>query len=684
MSVKVMSASAADLKVDSGDARFVDFKSGELLIHAAAHGDAADALHYLASTPLDAMADRGFSGVEARGALKTSVQLFFPFKQFDQRRVTVHVDLDEATLNRPGSTLAATDLSGTADIDGAQVAHADIHGHVLGGAFQMTARVPRNRPLVRTQLDFRGTLSGEALRAVLPLPANAGVRGQTDWHAVLRMAPEPSRERSLRITSNLAGLELKLPAPLDKPAGTTMPASVDMLWPASGGTQLRVGLGSVLHAALTLDSDANGSKLARAALAFGEGEPVFSESQAVNVGGRIEKLDLAGWLSVGTAAAKGAKPLASYLRAANLSVGRIDYRGLAFLDVDLALTATDSGWRIDTSGPNVVGSIVIPQDSSAAWNLEFERLKLVDAKEAGATDDQGGTGGADLSGGADSMSGADPRTLPAARVHAAQLAWGDREFGEVRAELVRLEDGVSLKQLTAASPTFTANATGEWRGAGGHLEGGMVSTDVGESLKQLGFAAVLEAKSGHVEFDLSWTGAPTTRALAEARGHVHVALEKGQIVNLKPGAGRVLGLASFAELPRRLALDFSDLTDKGFAFDTVRGDFDLQDGNAHTDNVLVKGPAAEIGLIGRVGLKNHDYDQTAVVTGNVSTTPLSLAGFAAGPVVGGAVLLFTQVFKQPLKGLVRGYYRITGSWDNPTVERIKSADAAGATAEAPK
>ena len=88
-------------------------------------------------------------------------------------------------------------------------------------------------------------------------------------------------------------------------------------------------------------------------------------------------------------------------------------------------------------------------------------------------------------------------------------------------------------------------------------------------------------------------------------------------------------------------------------------------------------------MIGRVGLKNSDYDQTAVVTGNVSST-LPLAAFAAGPVVGGAVLLFTQVFKQPLKGLVRGYYRITGSWENPTVERIKSAGAPTATAEAPE
>jgi uncharacterized protein YhdP len=74
-------------------------------------------------------------------------------------------------------------------------------------------------------------------------------------------------------------------------------------------------------------------------------------------------------------------------------------------------------------------------------------------------------------------------------------------------------------------------------------------------------------------------------------------------------------------------------------------------------------------------LKNKDYDQTAVVTGNVSST-LAAAGICRGPVVGAAVLLFTQVFKQPLKGLVRGYYRITGSWDNPTVERIKSAEAA--------
>ena len=263
---------------------------------------------------------------------------------------------------------------------------------------------------------------------------------------------------------------------------------------------------------------------------------------------------------------------------------------------------------------------------------------------------------------------------------------GERQFGDVRATLAKLDDGVGLKELTLAGASFNASVTGEWRGkdAGlGRVEGTLTSTDVQDTLKRLGYIPVIEAKTGRLDFDLNWVGAPTADALSQAAGHVQLALDKGQVIGLNPGAGRVLGLTSVAALRRRLALDFSDLTDKGLAFDTVRGDFDLRGGSAYTENLLVKGPAAEIGLIERVGLKNKDYDQTAVVTGSIGNNSLPLAAFAGGPVVGAAVLLFTQVFKQPLKGLARGYYRITGGWDNPIVERIKSADAA-ASAEAPK
>jgi uncharacterized protein (TIGR02099 family) len=690
MSVKVSSADVGELKVDSAQARFVDFKNSELEIHAAAHGDASAAVHYLAATPLDAMAENAFSSVEAKGPLKTAVDLFFPLADFDKRRVLVHVDLDGTSLNRVGWTLAATGLTGNADIDGAQVVHADIRGRALGGPVQMTARAPRNRQSTRTHLDFRGTATGDALRAAMSLPSSISIGGQTDYRAVLRMTPDPARERTLNFSSSLMGLELKLPAPLTKAAATAMPTTVAIQWPASGAEELRVNLGSVLRGAVMFGSGSNGPTLGRAAVTFGEGDPAFSDAQTVNVGGNIGELDLAGWLNLfggapggGDVMVKHSKPLTAYFRGATFEVSKIDYMGLWFSDVSVAISQASGGWRIETGGPNVVGSIQLPgaQEPSAPWNLEFQRLKFTDA--ADESSDAPRPGDADQAAAADET--VDPRAIPPIEFHAGELIWDDRQFGDVRATLQKLDDGVGLKQLTVTDATWSANATGEWHGGEGgmrHLQGTITSTDVGDTLKALGFAAVLQAKSGHVEFDLTCPGAPSGDTLASAKGHVQVALDKGQIVGLKPGAGRVLGLASLAELPRRLALDFSDLTDKGFAFDTAHGDFDLHDGSAYTDNVLVKGPAAEIGLIGRVGLKNHDYDQTAVVTGNVSST-LPLAAFAAGPVVGGAVFLFTQVFKQPLKGLVRGYYRITGSWDNPTVERIKSADAPSATAETP-
>ena len=380
---------------------------------------------------------------------------------------------------------------------------------------------------------------------------------------------------------------------------------------------------------------------------------------------------------------KDAKPLAYYMRGAKLNVAELDYLGLAFRDVTLDMAVTERSWRINVGGPNVTGVITVPssEGSTEPWSLQFDRLHF-DVVPASAS--AAGDGTEDVRPDAD----ADPRSFPAVYFHAKELILSERQFGDVTATLAKQADGVGLKSLSVTAPTFAVSAQGELRAkdAGvSRIKGTLTSTDVQGTLKDLGYEDVIQARSGKMEFDLTWLGAPTAAALAQVIGHVQLTLEKGQVTGLKPGAGRVLGLASIAALPRRLALDFSDLTDKGLAFDSVHGDFDLRDGNAYTENVLLKGPAAEIGLIGRVGLKNKDYDQTAVVTssaGNSLSIPVASA-LVGGPVVGAAVLLFTQVFKQPLKGLARGYYRITGSWDNPTVERIKSADAAAA-AEVPR
>jgi uncharacterized protein (TIGR02099 family) len=681
MSAHLSSGRIGDLALESGDARFADFSNGELRIHAGARGDAASALVFLRASPLDAIAEHAFSNAEASGPLQATVDLFFPFKDFVHRQVLIHGHLNGATVNRAGSTIMATDVAGDFDIDAGQVTRADIQGQLLGGGFQMQARTPRNRPVTRTQLEFRGMTKADALRAALSIPASLSISGQTDWRAVLKIAPEPTRERSLRISSTLVGFEMKLPAPLDKAAADPLPSWFEIQWPAVGGPRGSFAVGTLVSSTYELESDPAGMRLAHASMTFGDSEPNAGGPQILNVGGSVERLDLGGWLRL-SAPAKDAKPLAYYMRTARLHVAELDYLGLAFRDVSLDLAVSDRSWRINVGGPNVIGALTVPSaaGSPEPWNLQFDRLHFDVADGEDST----------VVGAAASISpDADPRAVPAINFHATELIFGERQFGDVAATLAKQDFGVALKSLSVLGPSFTVNAQGEWRAkdAGvSRVKGTLVSTDVQATLKDLGYADVIQAKSGKMEFDLTWEGPPTTAALTQVVGHVELSMEKGQVIGIKPGAGRVMGLASIAALPRRLALDFSDLTDKGLAFDSVSGDFELRGGNAYTENVLLKGPAAEIGLIGRVGLKNKDYDQTAVITGSVGNSlsiPLASA-LVGGPVVGAAVLLFTQVFKQPLKGLARGYYRITGSWDNPTVERIKGADAAAAPAEAPK
>ena len=184
----------------------------------------------------------------------------------------------------------------------------------------------------------------------------------------------------------------------------------------------------------------------------------------------------------------------------------------------------------------------------------------------------------------------------------------------------------------------------------------------------------VEGEKGRVTADLSWPGAPEVSAIGRLSGRIEISAKNGNLTAVEPGAGRVFGLMSLAHLGRRLALDFDDLTGKGLAFDTLSGTFRLTNGVAYTDNLTLRGSAAEIGLAGQTNLRERSYDQTAVVTGQLGAS-LGVAGaLAGGPAVGAALLLFSQIFKEPLKGVTRGYYRITGSWDDPQIRRIDARE----------
>jgi uncharacterized protein YhdP len=269
--------------------------------------------------------------------------------------------------------------------------------------------------------------------------------------------------------------------------------------------------------------------------------------------------------------------------------------------------------------------------------------------------------------------GVDPRSLPGITLTADAFALGAVELGSVSAELVPEPGGLRLASFSSANDSLSGDATGSWligpEGELTHVVATLSSDDVAGALQTLHFDPVLTAEMAELSADLSWPGAPSSNWMNHVNGAVSVKFEKGSMLDLEPGAGRMVGLMSILAIPRRLTFDFRDVFNKGFVFDEITGDFDVVDGNAFTNNLLMAGPGAEVGVVGRTGLRDHDYEQQAIVTAEPGKVLPTVGALLSGPGVGAALLLFTQIFKKPLKGIGQAAYCITGSWDEPKVER---------------
>lgn len=666
MHIRSSAAQVGDLKVHSADARIRDLKDGVLVINAAADGDVGQGLSFLKQSPLGPKLGEQFARLEGSGRMATKVRLYLPIKQLANRDIEVANQLTDATVALAGVDAPVRRLSGSLTVRNTLVASAALKGQWLGGPLSVDIRPDgRNASL----LTAEGRATAERLEAVLQTSASLHLQGAADWRMAARLqSGAPAVVGGAQLESDTSGLAVSLPAPLGKPENEPRALQITLDLEESNGALVRASFGDVRSVARFARSRGEW-RFDRAGVRADGVAPSLPDHSGLRIEGAVDRFVLDEWLALrgdGASPHEGAK-LSDFLHAANVRVREFQAFGYVWPEVRGVLQAMQSGWRVDVSGASAEGQILIPEILTGEQPLRATMERLVLEK---APASERGRGDA-----------TDPRKLPGMHVYVGDLSIGARRIGAVDLKTSRVAQGVRLDSATIIGQAVRAEGRGQWLVAGDGQRSALsfraVSDDVAATLQSLNYGPFMEAKRGEVRADVTWPGGFSGNVLAHASGSISIEAEGGQLVNVQPGAGRVLGLFSVAALPRRLALDFSDLTDKGLAFDRIHGDFELRDGHAHTSNLLLTGPAAEIGIAGRTGLGDRDYDQTAVVTGKLGASLPVAGALAGGPAVGAALLLFSQVFKEPLKGITRGYYRITGPWEDPTVERIDAAEAKG-------
>ena len=166
----------------------------------------------------------------------------------------------------------------------------------------------------------------------------------------------------------------------------------------------------------------------------------------------------------------------------------------------------------------------------------------------------------------------DPRSLPAISIRADEFAFGQRRFGRLEADFDRTDRGLESARLVTQDDSFTVEGTAgldhrRLRGTGQrtYLDAVLRSTDVRLTSQRLDYDPGISSGSMEIDLEVGWAGGPRDDFMSALNGNVGVTLGGGRLTEVEPGAGRVFGLMSFAALPRRLALDFSDVFDTGSA-----------------------------------------------------------------------------------------------------------------------
>jgi len=652
-----------DAEFNSGDLREAIFAA-----RGRARTDAGRAIRMLQDTPLAPSLGALFAGLSASGPLEADVALYLPIKDFERRVVTVMAALDGVTLRARPQAIEATGVAGTLWVRNREIQAPALTGRFLGGAFEASITTsPQGGGALATRVDARGSLQGSALAPLARMPVNAGLVGTADWRGTLELKRDPDPGRpvrgSARVTSDLRGLASALPDPFAKSADSARPLALAATFDGEDGPRIEGSLGRDVHALLRLNRAPGAAPVERGIVQFGGTTPAALPAEpGLWLRGRLEALSLTKVLDLQWSGPRG-RPLDEWLAGADLAVARMEALGYAFTNVSGRLRPGNRAWDVRVGGDAIAGRVAVPFSfpGEVPMVLDLDRLNL-GARAAGTGE----------------RPDPDPRRLPAIQVDVRDLVFDARSFGHVRAELARGTAGMTLNRFTMQHPSFTAEGRGSWLVRGEAMESRLdfdVTTgDVKGFMVAMQLGTQVEAERGHLSARLTWPGIPEARAIERLSGRLEISADNGELMAVEPGAGRVFGLMSLAHLKRRLALDFDDLTGKGLAFDTLRGSFQLTDGDVYTDNLTLRGSAAEIGLAGHTNLRDRTYDQTAIVTGQLGAS-LGVAGaLAGGPVVGAALLLFSQVFKEPLQGATRGYYRITGSWDDPQVRRIDARE----------
>nr|WP_316641601.1 YhdP family protein [uncultured Roseateles sp.] len=668
-----------------------------LVLDGTGRGPLNDLLRFVRSSPVADWTGQGLTLATGGGNAELSLGLQIPLADSLKSTVKGTVQLLANDLRLRPDVPQMTNVKGRINFTQKGVTVQGATLRTLGGDASLEGG---STPDGNLRFTAQGTASADGLRRASELGALSRLAqsfsGQTAYRLDLGFVRGVTE---VQLSSSLQGLAMDLPAPLRKDADTALPlryqTQLSPEFRAPGSREpprdtLRFELGNLLQLQYQRDLSAAQPRVLRGVIAVQDSLPSLPPS-GVHARANLGVANVDAWqtlaqrvLGTSNGAAEvldaGYAPSAVTLRAQELQLsGRKLNKLSATLNRGSASTAADQGlWRANIDAEQLSGYVEYRDARSGAGRV-YARLARLSLPKSDAES-------------VESLLDSQPSSVPALDIVIDDFELRGLKLGKLEVEAqhsgAAREWRLSRLQLAQADATLTS--TGTWTAEPGQarrraqMDFKMKIADAGNLLERLGLGRVVRGGKGEMSGQVSWLGSPLSPDYPSMSGQVAVALDAGQFLKADPGVGRLLGVLSLQSLPRRFTLDFRDLFQEGFAFDSFSGNVKINQGLASTNNLRMRGVSAVVLMEGLTDLARETQDLRVIVVPEISATTASLAYAAINPAIGLGTLFAQLLLRKPMMAAGTREFHVTGPWADPKVERVEhKVEGAAEAASAP-
>lgn len=680
-----------------------------LILDLQARGAAQDFLRYVQATPINDWTSRVLSSAQATGNATLGLKLEVPLVGPDPARVKGSVQLGGNDLRLVPNLPPLQQARGRVDFSEKGFQVVGTTAQLLGGEVSLDGGIAVGGS---QRLNLQGTALAAAIRAAPELawltPLSASLSGQAPYRLSVGVgAAVNGGQLNWVLTSPLSGLGIDLPAPLKKPAAanwgaTPLRVELSGLGGAVGAERERVDvqLGRLVQARFV--RQARTGEVLAGAVGVGLAEAPDLPRSGTEVSVVADHIELDAWRvlalptgpaavgATGSATASLPLPNVVNLRAASVMLMGRRLDAVVAQARPVSEGVRHSGWRVDLQATQLAGRVEWrpaepgSRDAQGRVLARLSRLSIPPATQESADDGLGD----------------DRIEWPALDVVVEDFELRGRRLGrlEVVAEVERSERAGpvarpfsgdwKLTRFALSNADATLNASGTWAGLStgfptAEAQGKTRRTamdfelelkDSGALLTRLGLEQALRAGAGRINGQLAWRGSPLSPDVRSMQGQLRLDMRSGQFLKADPGAARLLGVLSLQALPRRLLLDFRDVFQEGFPFDSITGDVAVAGGVASTNNLRMRGIQAAVLMEGSADLNRETQDLRVLVVPEINAGTASLAYATINPALGLGTFLAQLFLRRPLMAASTREFSITGSWVDPKVERLQRAN----------